>query len=79
MRRCNGFLGPALLALLEVAGNRLPECSAKTLVQRFLGRDIHEDEYGWIDELVVTFAASEFSYRELVKAIIMSPAYRRVL
>ena len=44
--------GPALLALLEVAGNRLPECSAKTLVQRMLGRDVRDDEQGWIDELV---------------------------
>ena len=71
--------GPALLALLEVAGNRLPECSARTLVERMLGRMVGDDEQGWIDELVVTFAASEFSYRELVKAVVMSPAYRRVL
>jgi hypothetical protein len=71
--------GPALLALLEVAGNRLPECAAKTAAQRMLGRDLLEDEQGWVDELVVTFAGSSFSYRELVKAIVMSPIYRRML
>jgi hypothetical protein len=70
--------GPALMALIEVARNRLPDCTARTLAQNLLGREVTLDEQGWIDELVVTFAGSDFSYRELVKAVIMSPIYRRV-
>jgi hypothetical protein len=71
--------GPELMALLEVARNRLPDCAARTAVRRFLGRDVLAEEEDWIDELVVTFAGTGFSYRELVKAVIMSPIYRRML
>jgi hypothetical protein len=71
--------GPALLALLEFARNRLPDCTARTLGQRLLGREVSQKEDGWIDELVIHFAGHDFNYRQLVKAIVMSPIYRRML
>lgn len=70
--------GPALMALLEFAGNRLPDCAARRVAERLLGRPIARHEQGWIDELVVSFAGSDFSYRQLVRAVVTSPVYRRL-
>jgi hypothetical protein len=71
-------MGPKLLALSSFADNRLPECTARTAAMQLLGRDLHEDEESWLDQLVVEFAASGYNYKALIKAIVLSPIYRRV-
>ena len=71
-------MGPKLLALSTFADNRLPECTARTAASYLLGREIYEEEQEWLDQLVVAFASSGYNYKELIKAIVMSPIYRRV-
>jgi hypothetical protein len=70
--------GPRLLALESFANNKLPLCSAKNAAQMLLGREISASEDSWLTELSATFANANYSYKALVKAIVMSPAYRRV-
>ena len=70
--------GPKLLALKSFADNRLTACSARTLAERLIGRPLQTDEDEWLDELVLAFATSGYSYKALFKAVVTSPIYRRV-
>jgi hypothetical protein len=71
-------MGPKLLALSSFADNRLPECTARTTAMNLIGRELYEEEEAWLDNLVVQFASSGYSFKALVKAIVQSPIYRRV-
>ena len=70
--------GPTLLVNSTIVDGRLPTCVAEKTAAWLLGRDIEPYEEPWIDELAATFSASDFRYRELVKAIVTSDNYRRV-
>lgn len=70
--------GPRLLALTAVADHRLPRCVARSTAEWLLGRELTPEELPWTDELAVAFAAQQYSYRKLVKAVVQSEVYRRV-
>jgi hypothetical protein len=70
--------GPARLVLQSSVDARLPECAASTAATWLLGREVRDDEREWIEDLSMTFIASGWSYRELVKAIVTSETWRRV-
>jgi len=72
--------GPRYLAMKGLASpdNQLPRCAATRSLKSLLGRDLGVQDIDWVESLAVDFAMSGYSYRELVKAIVMSPVYRRV-
>jgi len=70
--------GPKLLALSGFADNRLTTCTARRAAERMLGRQLFEEETPWLNQLVLEFANSDYSYRELMRAVVTSPVYRRV-
>ena len=71
-------MGPSALVARTVVDGRFGACAARTQARALLGREPLAEEQGWIDEMAARFAASGHSYRELVKAIVTSPAYQRV-
>lgn len=70
--------GPRLLALTEVASNRLPACVARRTAEWLLGRTPDEGDADWLAGLTREFVAGGYHYRDLVRAIVQSPRYRRV-
>ena len=71
--------GPRALAIRGVATGQLDRCVATRTAEWLLGREVDvEREAEWIAALALDFAAAEYSYRELVRAIVLSESYRRV-
>ena len=70
--------GPSRLALQSTVDGRMPECVAETAAAWLLGRQLLPDEDGYIEGLASQFQGADFSYRELVKAIVTSDTWRRV-
>lgn len=70
--------GPSRLALQSTVDGRFPECVAQTAAEWLLGRPLADEEDQYLVDLATTFQSSEFSYRELVKAIVTSDTWRRV-
>lgn len=71
-------MGPSALVARTVVDGRFGACATRTQTRALLGREPLAEEQGWVDETAAQFAASGHSYRELVKAIVTSPAYGRV-
>lgn len=74
----NVELGPSLLAETMEADGRLQECTSRTTAEWLLGRKLSEGDQAFLDDLINQFVGSGYSYRSLVKAIVLSPVYRRV-
>ena len=70
--------GPELLVNKTVVDGRLPRCVATRAAGWLLGRDPHEDEAAWIEELAEDFVMSGYSYRALVKRVVTHETYRRM-
>ena len=70
--------GPKLIARKAVAENTLPRCVARQTAEWLMGRAATSDDDHWILDLAQKFVRSGFDYRGLVKAVILSPQYRRV-
>jgi hypothetical protein len=72
--------GPELLVHRSAVDGRLPRCVARTAAERLLGQELSYDteDEAFIDELAQTFVASDFSYREIVREIVLNSMYRRV-
>jgi hypothetical protein len=70
--------GPQLLAMKGVVDHRFPQCVSNRAVEQIFGRSTEVVDKDWIDMLAVDFAASNYSYRSLVKQIVMSDGYRRL-
>ena len=70
--------GPQLLAMKGVVDHRFPQCVYNRAVEQIFGRSTEVVDKDWIDMLAVDFAASNYSYRSLVKQIVMSDGYRRL-
>jgi hypothetical protein len=71
--------GPQGLVSSAIASGELESCAVRNAWSRLLGRTMSENEMSAVlPDLVVTFADKHHSYRELVRAIVTSPAYRRV-
>ena len=69
--------GPKLLAARTMVGERFPECTARRALEGMFGRELTADEEPWLKPFARRFVASDYDYRALVKAIVMSPVYRR--
>jgi hypothetical protein len=74
----NVELGPKLLAERAVVDDRFPKCTARRAMEGLFGRELSADEARWLDALARRFVNSNYDYKELVKAIVTSPVYRRV-
>ena len=70
--------GPTYLVYKTVVDGRFPACVARTAAERLLGREVGLDEQPWLDGLAREFVASGYRYRDVVRAVVMNPAYRRV-
>jgi hypothetical protein len=70
--------GPARLVRTALADDRLPSCTVRRTVQWLMGRDPEEREEAWAQDIVLRFVGTDFSYREVVLAVVTSDAYRRV-
>ncbi len=77
--RCRIDEGPRALVADGVASGDLQECAARTLWERLLNRPMSAAEgEAVLPALVRDFEANGRSYRALVRAVVMSPAYRRI-
>ena len=70
--------GPGLLAMQGFATNAITNCTVKTAAEMLLGRPLLEDEQPYIDAVVTEFGASGYDYREIIRALVTSPIYRRL-
>ncbi len=71
--------GPRSLVADTLASRELQSCTVRTAWANLLNRPMSDDEMTRVlPELVRTFDASGRSYRALVRAIVTSPAYRRI-
>lgn len=70
--------GPKALVQASVVDGRLPGCTTESAASFLLGRDILDEEQGWIQDVAVDFAGGDYSWRDIVKAVVTSDAYRRV-
>lgn len=71
--------GPRGLVASAVASGELSSCTARTTYARLMGRPMSDAEAEVVlPELVDIFNSHHHNYRELVRAIVTSPGYRRV-
>ncbi|MGF1464985.1 MAG: hypothetical protein ACFCGT_02525 [Sandaracinaceae bacterium] len=77
--RPNVEAGPSALVMAGVADGRFTGCSVRRTVTWLFGREPLEREQELVAELTREFLDGEFSYRELVRAIVTHETYRRAL
>lgn len=70
--------GPKMLVQRGLVDGRLPKCVARNTATWLVGRTVENSEAPWLEDLGMQFTATNYSYRELVKAIVTSDYYRRV-
>jgi hypothetical protein len=70
--------GPHLLVKRLAQDERLPVCMARRAVRWLWGRNVAESEQGMLGELAQSFMMGGYNFKELIKAVVTSPAYRRV-
>ena len=70
--------GPVHMVQDGVVDGRVPACTAESAARFLIGRDLLEEEMPWISSVAVDFAGSDYSWREVVKSVVTSDAYRRV-
>jgi hypothetical protein len=70
--------GPSLLVKRIAHDERLPNCMAHRAVQWLWGRNIAESEFDVLSEFSRSFMMEGYNFKELVKAVVTSPTYRRV-
>lgn len=71
--------GPSLLARGGMTDGRLPRCIAQRSAESMLGRALTQREVDeLVPELAAVFSDADYSYHELIKAIVTTPTYRSV-
>jgi hypothetical protein len=71
--------GPQGLVASAIASGELARCTVRTAWSKLLGRPMSDDEIEVVlPDLVRRFDDAHRNYRALVRAIVTSPAYRRV-
>jgi len=70
--------GPTGLVNTAVVDGRLQTCTAENAASWLLGRPLHEGDDDELQAWVDTLVGSGWSYKELVKAIVLSDSYRRL-
>jgi hypothetical protein len=76
--KSNVEAGPRALVQAGVVDGRLPTCTAENAARFLIGRDLLDEELPWIEDVAVGFAGSDYSWREVVRSVVLSDAYRRV-
>ena len=72
-------LGPHRLIQQGLEDGSLSTCAVKTVVQRLMRRPLDEDEHDHLKQsLISDICDSQYRYRELVRAVVLSDAYRRL-
>ena len=74
----NVEVGPDVLALKAVVDHRLPMCVSAKTAEWLLGRKVEQGDKAWVSALANEFVAGGYSFRELVRAVLLSDTYRRV-
>lgn len=74
----NAEAGPAALAAEIANSEEFPACVAQNMATSFLGRPLTDDDQALREELTKTFTESGFHVRALVRALVLSDAYRLV-
>jgi hypothetical protein len=74
----NIAIGPSHLVDEGVLSGQLPTCVVSNTVEGLLDRTISQSDLEWTMELQQLFVNSDFSYTELIKAIVTSEQYRRL-
>ena len=69
--------GPSRLFAQTLADGRFSRCTAQKGAQWLRGLPLTEGDEGWLDDLEAAFVDHNYSYRQLLKAIVTSPMYRR--
>jgi len=70
--------GPSLLVMNTMVDHRLPSCTTENLSRWLLGRVALTEEKSWFADFAQQFVSSNYSFKQLVKAVVTSPIYRRV-
>jgi hypothetical protein len=70
--------GPRRLVQNSVVDGRLPACTAASAARFLIGRELLDEELSWVDSVALQFSTSDYSWREVVKAVVTSDSYRRV-
>jgi hypothetical protein len=70
--------GPEMLVEETAADGRLPSCVARSTASWLLGRETGADEEAWVGAIATDFVESDWSWKQLVKEIVLSDAYRTV-
>jgi hypothetical protein len=76
--QANAERGPKQLVLETSADARFPRCAAEKWMGALFGRALTAEEQASLDAVTTRFVQSGWRYRELVKAVVTSPVYRRV-
>ncbi len=74
----NVDLGPAHLVRTSVVDDRFPSCTARRLMESLFGRPLLPEEGARLEALTRDFVASDFDYKALVKAVVLSEVYGRL-
>jgi hypothetical protein len=70
--------GPRRLIETTTTDGRFTNCTTRTAAEWVLGREMYAYEEAWIGDLEEMFIGTDYNYRQLIRAIVTSPVYRRV-
>jgi hypothetical protein len=71
--------GPAALVAGALSTGEMQSCTVQTLWRRLVGRPLNDQEVREVlPGLLQQFESSRHNYRQLVRAIVTAPAYRRI-
>ncbi len=71
--------GPSALVANALSTGEMQACTVQTVWRRLVGRPMSTNETTTVlPTLVRGFEASHHNYRQLVRAVINAPAYRRI-
>ena len=70
--------GPRRMVNQHDVDGRLPRCTAQKTAQWLLGRELTASDEAWVQELATEFVTHDYSWRRLVRDIVLSDAYRSV-
>jgi len=74
----NVDLGPGHLVRSSIVDDRFPSCTARRLMEGLFGRALLPEESARLEALTRDFVASDFDYKALVKAVVLSDVYGRL-
>jgi hypothetical protein len=71
--------GPSYLMRSTIVDNRMPACVSRHMVEKLAGRLLLPEEEPLVTETMAReFVTSNYSFKTLIKSVVMSPVYRRV-